>query len=304
MLVNLNEVLYDAQKNHYGVGLFNTIDTDMLEAVISAAEELNSPVILGTAEVLLPYGELSLTAPSLIAAAKRAKVPVVVHFDHGVSFERCMEALKLGYSSIMFDGSASDIEENLRATREVVKIAHTFGASVEGEIGHVGQAANGDNDLTDMYTTPEEAISFVEATGVDALAIAIGTAHGAYKSKPKLDIERLKKISESAAAQCGRSIIPEVRGIIGYAEAIKEISEKDIGFICYEGDGTLPIKTLLTETPQTIGFLIGPEGGLSERETATAKENGISLAGLGKRILRTETASSYVLSAISVLLEM
>lgn len=117
-------------------------------------------------------------------------------------------------------------------------------------------------------------------------------------------LERLKKISESAAAQCGRSIIPEVRGIIGYSEAIKEISEKDIGFICYEGDGTMPIKSLLTETPQTIGFLIGPEGGMSEKETATAKENGIALAGLGKRILRTETASSYVLSAISVMLEM
>ena len=194
MLVNLNEVLYDAQKNHYGVGLFNTVDTDMLEAVISAAEELNSPVILGTAEVLLPYGELSLISPSLVEAAKRAKVPVVVHYDHGVTFERCMEALKLGYSSIMFDGSASDIDENLKATAEVVKIAHTFGATVEGEIGHVGQAANDDNTVLDMYTTPEEAKAFVDATGVDALAIAIGTAHGAYKTKPQLDIERLKKI--------------------------------------------------------------------------------------------------------------
>lgn len=117
-------------------------------------------------------------------------------------------------------------------------------------------------------------------------------------------IERLKKISESAAAQCGRNIIPEIRGIITYDQAIEEISQKDIGFICYEGDGTLPIKELLTETPETIGFLIGPEGGLSEKETAKAKEKNISLAGLGKRILRTETASSYVLSAISVLLEL
>ena len=117
-------------------------------------------------------------------------------------------------------------------------------------------------------------------------------------------IERLKKISESAAAQCGRSIIPEIRGIISYNQAVKEISEKDIGFICYEGDGTQPIRELLTETPETIGFLIGPEGGLSEKETGLAKESNISLAGLGKRILRTETASGYVLSAISVLLEM
>ena len=153
MLVTLKEILKIAEDRKIAVGSFNTPNMASVKAVISAAEELNSPVILGTAEVLLPYGELSLTAPALIAAAKRAKVPVVVHFDHGVSFERCMEALKLGYSSIMFDGSASDINENLRATAEVVKIAHTFGASVEGEIGHVGQAANGDNDVTDMYTT-------------------------------------------------------------------------------------------------------------------------------------------------------
>ena len=116
-------------------------------------------------------------------------------------------------------------------------------------------------------------------------------------------IERLKKISESAAAQCGRNIIPEIRGIIGYNEAIAEISQKDIGFICYEGDKTLPINRILNGEPETIGFLIGPEGGLSEKETAIANENGITLAGLGKRILRTETASGYVLSAISVLLE-
>lgn len=117
-------------------------------------------------------------------------------------------------------------------------------------------------------------------------------------------LERLKKISESAAAQCGRSIIPEIRGIIGYDQAISEIAEKDIGFICYEGDGTVPVRSLLHDSPETIGFLIGPEGGLSEKETSLARESNVALAGLGKRILRTETASGYVLSAISVLLEM
>lgn len=117
-------------------------------------------------------------------------------------------------------------------------------------------------------------------------------------------VERLKKISEAAAAQCGRSYIPEIRGIVSYSEAVKEISEKDIGFICYEGDGTKPVREILRDTPETIGFLIGPEGGLSEKETSLARENDIALAGLGKRILRTETASGYVLSAISVLMEM
>lgn len=195
MLVNLNEVLKKAQNEKYAVGLFNTTDTDMLQAVIEAAEESNSPVILGTAEVLLSYGELKLIAPSVIAAAKRAKVPVVVHYDHGLTFDRCIEALKLGFSSIMFDGSAKPYEQNIAETREMVKIAQAFGATVEGEIGHVGEAAKEDNLLTDMYTTPEEAKAYLDATGVDALAVAIGSAHGVYKKKPMLNIERLKEIS-------------------------------------------------------------------------------------------------------------
>ena len=194
MLVNLNDVLKKAQAEKYGVGLFNTTDTDMLEAVISAAEELNSPVIIGTAEVLLPYGELKLIAPSILAAAQRAKVPVVMHYDHGLTFDRCIEALKLGFSSVMFDGSAGDYEKNLADTREIVKIAHSFGASVEGEIGHVGMADSCDNLLSDMFTTPDEAEEYVKATGVDALAVAIGTAHGVYKSKPQLNLERLSQI--------------------------------------------------------------------------------------------------------------
>ena len=194
MLVNLNAVLADAQKNHYAVGLFNTTDTDMLEAVIAAAEETRSPVIIGTAEVLLPHGELKLIAPSVIAAAKRASVPVVVHYDHGLTFDRCMEALQLGFSSVMFDGSAGAYDKNIADTREIVKIAHAFGATVEGEIGHVGQADAEDNDATDLYTRVDEAVDYLNATGVDALAVSIGTAHGAYKSKPKLDFGRLRDL--------------------------------------------------------------------------------------------------------------
>ena len=197
MLVNLNEVLKDAQKNHYGVGLFNTTDTDMLEGVIKAAEEMKSPVIIGTAEVLLPYGELKLIAPSLIEAAKRATVPVVVHYDHGLTFNRCMEALKLGFSSVMFDGSVKDYEDNIKETREIVKIAHSFGATVEGEIGHAGQASDKDNDNTDLYTTVEEATKYLSDTGVDALAISIGTAHGKYVTKPNLSFERLREIRKA-----------------------------------------------------------------------------------------------------------
>lgn len=194
MLANLNDVLIPAMKEKYAVGLFNSIDSDMLEAVIKAAEELRSPVIIGTAEVLLPYGELKLIAPSVIAAAKRASVPVVVHYDHGLTFERCMEALSLGFTSVMFDGSDGDTEKNIENTREIVRIAHALNATVEGEIGHVGEALTSDNATSDRYTTPEEAESFIAKTGVDALAVAIGTAHGAYKTKPCLDLNRLAEI--------------------------------------------------------------------------------------------------------------
>ena len=199
MLVNLNDVLKKAQKEKYAVGLFNTTDTDMLQAVIEAAEESRSPVILGTAEVLLPYGELKLIAPSVIAAAKRASVPVVVHYDHGLTFERCLEALQLGFSSVMFDGSAKAYGQNIEETKEIVKIAHAFGASVEGEIGHVGEAAQGDESLENMYTTIAEAKEYLENTGVDALAVAIGSAHGVYKKKPKLNVERLKEIADAVS---------------------------------------------------------------------------------------------------------
>lgn len=199
MLVNLNEVLTDARNKKYAVGLFNATDSDMLQATVDAAEEMGSPIIIGTAEVLLPFGDLSLIAPGLVARAKTASVPVVVHYDHGLTFHRCIEALNLGFSSVMFDGSANSYEENIAQTREIVKIAHSMGASVEGEIGHVGSAdansAEGSGEGDDsQYTTVQEAIDYVKATGVDALAISIGTAHGAYKSTPKLDIQRLREI--------------------------------------------------------------------------------------------------------------
>ena len=193
MLVNLDYVLKRAQAGGYAVGLFNTTDTDMLEGVLAAAEELRAPVIIGTAEVLLPYGELKLIAPSVRAAAERATVPVVLHYDHGLTVERCIEALDLGFTSIMFDGSAGDPENNIELTRKVVEMCHAKGVTVEGEIGHVGNA-DVDGDQESNYTTPEEAKAFIEATGVDALAVAIGTAHGAYKKKPCLDLDRLAAI--------------------------------------------------------------------------------------------------------------
>ena len=203
MLVNMNQVLPQARNKGYSVGLFNTINFEMARGVLQAAEENKSPVIIGTAEILLPYGPLEELSYLLIPMAKKASVPVVVHYDHGLTFEKCMEALKLGLSSIMYDCSTDTYEENVRKVKELTKIAHAFGATVEGELGHVGNNEGGGEDevmsaeeMEAYYTDPLQAKDFVEKTGVDALAIAVGTAHGAYKFKPRLDFERIQKIKE------------------------------------------------------------------------------------------------------------
>lgn len=200
MLVNLNDVLIPAKKNRYGVGLFNAVNLELTRGIIEAAEETRSPVIIGTAEVLLPFGPLEELSYFFIPMAKKATVPVVIHFDHGLNFETCIEALKLGFSSIMYDCSTDTYEENVRKVKELTLIAHSYGATVEGELGHVGNAEvpteSEAQDASRYYTDPQQAKDYVDRTGIDALAIAAGTAHGAYKFKPQLDFERIKTISE------------------------------------------------------------------------------------------------------------
>jgi fructose-bisphosphate aldolase class II len=199
MLATLHEVLQDAKKQHYAVGLFNTVNLEMAKGVLSAAEEAKSPVIIGTAEVLLPYAELDELSYFLLPLAKRASVPVVLHYDHGLTEARVKQAIDLGFTSVMYDCSTLDFEGNCRAVAELTDYAHRRGVTVEGELGHVGAndgsaegEAEGDHSL---YTEPDEALRFAQATGVDALAVSIGTAHGAYKSKPCLDFDRLAAIA-------------------------------------------------------------------------------------------------------------
>lgn len=197
MLVNLNDVLGPAKNGKYSVGLFNTVNLEMAKGVIAAAEELRSPVIIGTAEVLLPYASLEDLAYFLIPMAKKATVPVVVHFDHGLTESLIYEAIELGFSSVMYDCSTLNYEDNCRAVANMVKFAHQRGVSLEAELGHVGANANSaEGDAADsIYTDVEEAADFIAKTGADALAIAFGSAHGAYKSTPKLDFQRLSEIA-------------------------------------------------------------------------------------------------------------
>lgn len=203
MLANLNDVLLPAKKGKYAVGLFNAVNLELARGIIEAAEEKNSPVIMGTAEILFPYGPLEEVSYYLLPMAKKAKVPVVVHLDHGLNYETCLKALELGFTSIMYDCSLDSYEENVAKTKEMAGIAHEYNATIEAELGHVGDnenSAEGDSCLhnpADFYTDPAVAKDFVEKTGVDALAIAVGTAHGAYKFPPKLDFERIRTIQNT-----------------------------------------------------------------------------------------------------------
>lgn len=198
MLVNMNELLIPAREGKYGVGFFNAVNVEMARAVIEAAEELNAPVMVGTAQVLLPAMPLERVAEYLIPMAQKASVPVCVHFDHGLTFEKCMEALKLGFSSVMYDCSTEDYETNTAKVAEMVKICHAMGVTVEGELGHVGDNEGAGKLLnpSDFYTDPEVAADFVTRTGIDSLAVAVGNAHGDYKFPPKLDFERIRVIAE------------------------------------------------------------------------------------------------------------
>ena len=203
MLVNMNEVLRPAKKGHYAVGLFNAVNLELARGIINAAECTRSPVIMGTAEVLLPYGPLEEVSYYLIPMAKKANVPVVVHLDHGLTYDTCVKALKLGFSSVMYDCSTDTYEENVRKVKEMADLAHSYGATIEGELGHVGDnegSAEGSDHLADpsaFFTDPALAKDFVDKTGVDALAIAVGNAHGAYKLPPKLDFERIRTIAKT-----------------------------------------------------------------------------------------------------------
>ena len=203
MLVNLKEILKIAEADKTAIGMFNATGFDSLQAVVAAAEELNKPVIIAHAEVHNVFNDISMVGPAMVAVAKAAKVPVCVHLDHGTSLEMVYRALRLGFTSVMMDASALPYEENLRLTRMITEAAHAMDVSVEAELGRLvtGEAGSKeehtDMRAEDFYTRPDEAKEFCAATGVDALAIAFGTAHGFYTAQPKLDFDVVKNVAEA-----------------------------------------------------------------------------------------------------------
>jgi len=187
-------MLLDAQKGGYAVGAFNVENMEMVKAVIAAAEELQAPVILQTTPSTVKYGTLKTYQALVAAEAEKAGIPVCLHLDHGSSFELAVRAIQAGYTSVMIDGSHEDFEQNITLTKKVAEVAKACGVTVEAELGKVGGKEDDLGAEGDTNSDPAEAREFVERTGVDSLAIAIGTAHGFYADTPVLDKERVSEV--------------------------------------------------------------------------------------------------------------
>ncbi|MDO5701932.1 MAG: class II fructose-bisphosphate aldolase [Lachnospiraceae bacterium] len=200
MLANLKDVLMPAEQGKYCVGHFNVVNVEMARGVLRAAEEADAPVILGIEEKHLSICPLEEFAAFVVPMARKAKVPVVVHFDRGQTFDRCIGALKLGFTSVNLDCSRDSLEYNTAKVAEMARTAHAFGATVEAELGYTPSASEAASGITDDYfTDPKQTAAYVEMTEVDALAISVGTAHGEYRVQPKLDYGRIRAITEAVS---------------------------------------------------------------------------------------------------------
>ena len=251
-LVTTKQLLLDAQKGGYAVGAFNVENMEMVQAVVAAAEELRSPVIMQTTPSTVKYANLNYIYENVKVAAQESSVPVVIHLDHGNSFELAMQAYRTGYTSIMIDGSHEGFEDNIALTSAVVKACHPGEVPIEAELGKVGGKEDDlDGGEGDPYTNPQEAAEFVERTGIDSLAVAIGTAHGVYKGVPKLDFSRLSEIRKAVSIPLvlhGTSGVPD--------EDVAECIKRGICKVNYATDlriaFTKGINQVLKENPDTI----------------------------------------------------
>ena len=251
-LVTTKQLLLDAQKGGYAVGAFNVENMEMVQAVVAAAEELRSPVIMQTTPSTVKYANLTYFYENVKVAAQESSVPVVIHLDHGNSFELAMQAYRTGYTSIMIDGSHEGFEDNIALTSAVVKACHPGEVPIEAELGKVGGKEDDlDGGEGDPYTNPQEAAEFVERTGIDSLAVAIGTAHGVYKGVPKLDFSRLSEIRKAVSIPLvlhGTSGVPD--------EDVAECIKRGICKVNYATDlriaFTKGINQVLKENPDTI----------------------------------------------------
>lgn len=252
MLVNLVEILKLAEEKKCAVGAFNTPNWECILAVIDAAEKLNVPVIISHAQLHEEVSPLAKIGPIMVEAAKRAKVPVCVHLDHCETLDYMAQALEIGFTGVMYDGSTLPYEENLENSKKAVAMAKNYSCGVEAELGALASREGGaDNASGPVYTDPDEAVAFCRETGIDALAPSFGTAHGIYKAKPVLDLDRVKVISEKTGLPLvmhgGSGVSPEDYRT-GIANGLRKIN-----YYSYMSKaGTQAVKELLAKEDVTF----------------------------------------------------
>lgn len=252
MLVNLVEILKLAEEKKCAVGAFNTPNWECILAVIDAAEKLNVPVIISHAQLHEEVSPLAKIGPIMVEAAKRAKVPICVHLDHCETPDYMAQALEIGFTGVMYDGSTLPYEENLANTKKAVAMAKNYSCGVEAELGALASREGGtDNASGPVYTDPDEAVAFCRETGIDALAPSFGTAHGIYKAKPVLDLDRVKVISEKTGLPLvmhgGSGVSPEDYRT-GIANGLRKIN-----YYSYMSKaGTQAVKELLAKEDVTF----------------------------------------------------
>ncbi|MDR2406036.1 MAG: class II fructose-bisphosphate aldolase family protein [Deltaproteobacteria bacterium] len=250
-ITTTEELLKDARKNRYAVGAFNAENMEIVQAIISAADEMHAPVIVQTTPGTIKYGSLKIFSSMIAAAAGATKVPVAIHLDHGDSFVTAVKALHDGYTSIMIDGSKLPLDENIAITRSVVDVCLPNGVPVEGELGRVGGKED-DMEASDCgYTDPEEALQFVAKTMVSSLAVGVGTAHGLYKLTPVLNKELINVLREKLEVPLvlhGGTGLPEddVKDCI--KRGISKVNFATELRICY----TQAVKSYLADNPKAI----------------------------------------------------
>ncbi len=235
MLANLKDLLKPAREQKVCIAQFNVLTRSMARGVIDAAEEVRVPIVLGIEEDQLEICSMQDFTAFILPMAKQARVPIAVHFDHGYSFDACVEAMKMGFTSVNYDCSLSSLEENEASVAELVRTARAYDASVEAELGHTPK--NGEESL---YTNPEEAAEYVEKTKVDALAIAVGTAHGEYLTQPNVEFDRIKAIAKAANVPLvlhGGSGLSDQTVKRAIASGITKIDLfTDLNIACFQGD--------------------------------------------------------------------
>jgi len=301
-LADSKAMLIYAQKNRFAIGAFNANNMEVAQAIVSAAEEEKSPVIIQISEGAVKYAGAHCMFSIVKSLAERATVPIVCHLDHGVNYNTVIKCLRAGFTSLMFDGSSLPFRENINITKEIAKIAHSVGIPLEGEIGKVPDAAKGplsQEDIKKYLTTPEEAKQFFESTGVDSLAVAVGSAHRMKVQSAKLDIERIARIREMVNAPL---VLHGASGVLD--DSIEKAIKAGIAKINFATElnkaYTEALKQIFSDKPELIDVRkYGEFGREKVKEVVKEKMRLLGSSGKAKEIMKEIVKREYVINGDS-----